>query len=42
MSFGMTIGQLAKHVKVNVQTVRYYERRKLLSPTTRAVSTLWR
>jgi MerR family mercuric resistance operon transcriptional regulator/MerR family gold-responsive transcriptional activator of gol and ges genes len=33
-----TIGQLAKAVGVNVQTVRYYERRKLLPPTDRKPS----
>ena len=34
----LTIGKLAKAVGVNIQTVRYYERRKLLSPTTRKSS----
>jgi MerR family mercuric resistance operon transcriptional regulator/MerR family gold-responsive transcriptional activator of gol and ges genes len=34
----VTIGQLAKEVGVNIQTVRYYERRKLLSPTARKPS----
>ncbi len=33
-----TIGQLAKKVGVNIQTVRYYERRKLLTPTGRKPS----
>lgn len=33
-----TIGQLAKEVGVNIQTVRYYERRRLLSPTARKPS----
>ena len=35
---GLTIGQLAKRVGVNVETVRYYERRHLLSATTRKAS----
>ncbi len=34
----MTIGRLAKAVGVNIQTVRYYERRKLLTPTARKPS----
>ncbi|RJQ47320.1 MAG: heavy metal-responsive transcriptional regulator [Gaiellales bacterium] len=38
MATELTIGQLAKEAKVNVQTVRYYERLKLLSPTTRLPS----
>ena len=33
-----TIGQLAKRGGVNVETVRYYERRRLLMPTTRRPS----
>lgn len=33
-----TIGRLAKEVGVNIQTLRYYERRKLLVPKTRKVS----
>ena len=33
-----TIGQLAKKVGVNIQTVRYYERRRLLTPTGRKPS----
>lgn len=33
-----TIGQLAKSVGVNIQTVRYYERLHLLSPASRASS----
>ena len=33
-----TIGQLAKAVGVNVQTVRYYERLKLLTPSARKSS----
>ncbi|BFU92476.1 MAG: heavy metal-responsive transcriptional regulator [Nitrospira sp.] len=38
MASGLTIGQLAKMAGVNVQTVRYYERRNLLQPTDRKVS----
>jgi MerR family mercuric resistance operon transcriptional regulator/MerR family gold-responsive transcriptional activator of gol and ges genes len=38
MTAGWTIGQLAKVVDVNVQTVRYYERLKLLSPSARRPS----
>ena len=38
MTFGLTIGQLAKAAGVNVQTVRYYERRRLLIPTDRKPS----
>ncbi len=38
MAARLTIGQLAKSVGVNVQTVRYYERRKLLPPTSRMPS----
>lgn len=38
MTFGLTIGQLAKSVGVNVQTVRYYERRRLLTPSDRKPS----
>ncbi len=38
MSLELTIGQLAKQVGVNVQTVRYYERRRLLSPAARKTS----
>jgi MerR family mercuric resistance operon transcriptional regulator/MerR family gold-responsive transcriptional activator of gol and ges genes len=38
MTEGWTIGQLAKAVDVNVQTVRYYERLKLLSPSARRPS----
>ncbi len=34
----MTIGALAKRAKVNLQTLRYYERRELLSPASRAAS----
>jgi Hg(II)-responsive transcriptional regulator len=35
MSSLLTIGQLAKAVGVNIQTIRYYERLNLLDPTTR-------
>jgi len=38
MTAGRTIGQLAKAVDVNVQTVRYYERLKLLRPSARRPS----
>jgi len=38
MTVGLTIGRLAKSVGVNVQTVRYYERRRLLIPTDRKPS----
>ncbi|NGZ97148.1 MAG: hypothetical protein CV089_13700 [Nitrospira sp. WS110] len=38
MALGLTIGQLAKMASVNVQTVRYYERRNLLQPTNRKAS----
>ncbi len=38
MTSELTIGQLAKQVGVNVQTVRYYERLKLLTPTDRKPS----
>lgn len=38
MTFGLTIGQLAKSVGVNVQTVRYYERCRLLTPSDRKPS----
>lgn len=38
MTSGLTIGQLAKLVGVNVQTVRYYERRRLLTPSDRKPS----
>jgi MerR family copper efflux transcriptional regulator len=38
MPTGHTIGQIAKDVGVNIQTVRYYERLKLLSPTGRTAS----
>ncbi|MBI4000844.1 MAG: heavy metal-responsive transcriptional regulator, partial [Nitrospira defluvii] len=38
MPAGLTIGQLAKAVGVNIQTVRYYERLKLLNPSARRPS----
>jgi MerR family mercuric resistance operon transcriptional regulator/MerR family gold-responsive transcriptional activator of gol and ges genes len=38
MASGVTIGRLAKAVGVNVQTIRYYERRRLLSPPVRTPS----
>jgi MerR family transcriptional regulator, copper efflux regulator len=38
MGSDLTIGRLAKTAGVNVQTVRYYERRKLLPPTSRMPS----
>ena len=34
----LTIGTLAKEVGVNIETVRYYERLKLLTPTDRKPS----
>lgn len=38
MAAQLTIGQLARKVGVNVQTVRYYERLNLLTPLTRKPS----
>lgn len=38
MTVGCTIGQLAKAVGVNIQTVRYYERLRLLAPSARKPS----
>jgi Hg(II)-responsive transcriptional regulator len=38
MGSGFTIGQLAKRVGVNVETLRYYERLHLLAPSTRTPS----
>jgi MerR family copper efflux transcriptional regulator len=38
MTSALTIGKLAKAVGVNIQTVRYYERRRLLSPMARKPS----
>lgn len=38
MAAGWTIGRLADEVGVNAQTVRYYERRKLLLPSSRRPS----
>jgi MerR family mercuric resistance operon transcriptional regulator/MerR family gold-responsive transcriptional activator of gol and ges genes len=34
----LKIGQLAKQVGVNIETIRYYERRNLLGPTSRLPS----
>ena len=33
-----TIGQIAREAKVNIQTLRYYERRRLLFPKARKFS----
>ena len=38
MNEELTIGQLAKAASVNIQTVRYYERRRLLAPAKRRES----
>ena len=38
MASELTIGKLAKAVGVNIQTVRYYERRRLLNPMARRPS----
>lgn len=38
MESALTIGRLAREVGVNIQTVRYYERLKLLDPTRRKPS----
>lgn len=38
MTVGCTIGTLAKAVGVNIQTVRYYERLRLLGPSARRPS----
>ncbi len=38
MTTELTIGQLAKDVGVNIETIRYYERRNLLGPTSRLPS----
>lgn len=38
MASELTIGKLAKAVGVNIETVRYYERRRLLSPKARRPS----
>ena len=35
MTKTLTIGQLAKAAKVNIQTIRYYERQGILKPSTR-------
>ena len=34
----LTVGQLARQAGVNLQTVRYYERRALLAPSSRTAS----
>ncbi len=38
MNSAVTIGRLAKDVGVNIQTIRYYERLRLLAPTARRPS----
>jgi MerR family transcriptional regulator, copper efflux regulator len=38
MASAVTIGRLARTVGVNIQTLRYYERRNLLAPTARKPS----
>jgi len=38
MTAQLTIGQLARQIGVNVQTIRYYERRNLLRPSARSAS----
>ncbi len=38
MESALTIGRLAKQAGVNIQTVRYYERLKLLTPMARKTS----
>jgi MerR family mercuric resistance operon transcriptional regulator/MerR family gold-responsive transcriptional activator of gol and ges genes len=38
MGSAITIGRLAKAAGVNIQTVRYYERRRLLAPTARTLA----
>ena len=38
MTTELKIGQLAKDVGVNIETIRYYERLKLLGPTSRLPS----
>lgn len=38
MTTELKIGQLAKQVGVNIETIRYYERLKLLCPTSRLPS----
>lgn len=38
MTTRLTIGQIAKLAGVNIQTLRYYERRRLLVPVTRKSS----
>lgn len=38
MASSLTIGKLAKAVGVNIQTIRYYERRRLLTTRSRKLS----
>lgn len=38
MTRELTIGKVAKAARINVQTVRYYERRRLLEPALRSES----
>lgn len=38
MALTVTIGRLAKAAGVNIQTLRYYERRRLLTPSARTSS----
>jgi MerR family mercuric resistance operon transcriptional regulator/MerR family gold-responsive transcriptional activator of gol and ges genes len=38
MASSLTIGKVAKAVGVNIQTIRYYERRRLLNPKVRKSS----
>jgi hypothetical protein len=38
MEQGLTIGQLAKRIGINIETIRYYERLHLLAPHTRKPS----
>jgi MerR family mercuric resistance operon transcriptional regulator/MerR family gold-responsive transcriptional activator of gol and ges genes len=38
MTIELKIGQLAKQARVNIETIRYYERRHLLGPTSRLPS----
>ncbi|MCH8156676.1 MAG: MerR family DNA-binding transcriptional regulator, partial [Nitrospinae bacterium] len=35
---GLTRSQLAKKCEVNIETLRYYEKRRLLAPPPRSVS----
>lgn len=38
MTHVYTIGEVARTAGVNIQTIRYYERRRLLTPKTRKIS----